>query len=405
MMRRRCTIGIGIGAASIRLIMATEERVVAHCEATFNDASELPDALATALDEMLHTAPAPRPRLAAAALAPDIAHVRPISPAAGTTSVKALQTQISDNIARYFMASTGTLVVAPPAAQRNGQTWVTAFRRETLEQLCKLCDTRKLILVAGAPTVVAIRLATSDAQVVWRDNGSVSHVSYDSNGELRSLRRLAADDDPLEPPTTIARPLGAIGPDAWRFADAFGAATLARTKRSAAMALRGGALPRSTGHGGARLVVASGVALFALSVAAVTPALAARRDAARARGQLRASEVLTAAATAAYRDVRTTSRLIDAIGLAVRERRAMTVAVATLTKAIPDSAFLVDLRLDGAGGTLVVIAPRAASVVTALATVRDVDAPTLMGAVMPQVVDSAKLERATIRFRWTERRQ
>jgi hypothetical protein len=73
--------------------------------------------------------------------------------------------------------------------------------------------------------------------------------------------------------------------------------------------------------------------------------------------------------------------------------------LARLTRALPDTAFLVMLRVDARGrGVLVGYAPQAAAVVAALDRVRGIAAPELEGAVTREVVAGRERERFALRF-------
>jgi hypothetical protein len=401
-MRRRSVVGIAIGSNALRVLLLNGERVLASSETTFADHAELWSTLDSALDELLRPFGKARPHIAAAALGPYLAQLRSIPPGSVATSPKAAQATISENPSQYFVLSENTLTIAV-SVQKNGQTWTAGFDRGALEQVCEACNRHHLDLVAAAPTVLALRAATSQLQIAWRDDGSVSHVTYEPNGEINSLRRLVADDNRIEQPPVMEPTLAAMGSDAWPFADAFGATAFTTMRRLPPLVLSTGALPPRQSRDRTRTGIAAGVAALALGATLVSPGLAARRDAARADSRLRAAESQSASAATAYREAAAASKLIVAIDRIEHERRSMTFAIAALTRAIPEAAFLTDLRLDDAGGTLVVIAPRTAAVVAALATFRDIAGPTLVGAVVPQAVNDATLERATIRFRWANK--
>ena len=80
-------------------------------------------------------------------------------------------------------------------------------------------------------------------------------------------------------------------------------------------------------------------------------------------------------------------------------RRSVTLILAQLERALPENAALVTVRLDTAGGTMVILAPRAAAALAALDSVPAVVAPVIIGPVTKEMAGTRELERATIQFR------
>jgi hypothetical protein len=81
-------------------------------------------------------------------------------------------------------------------------------------------------------------------------------------------------------------------------------------------------------------------------------------------------------------------------------RRSPTLILSQLTRALPENAALVTVRLDTAGGTMVILAPRAAAALAALDRVAAVIAPEIIGPVTKEMAGTRELERATMQFRF-----
>lgn len=150
------------------------------------------------------------------------------------------------------------------------------------------------------------------------------------------------------------------------------------------------------------LAVAIATSMFIIAV--VTPGLAAYASARHSEQVLNSLEATRRVAT---REIQTiaaataTLRMLDSLSA---KRRSMTLALAALTRAIPDSVFLSDVRLDELGGTIIAIGPHAAAVVERLADPPFAQ-PSLVGAVTPAASADTTLERATVRFTWAPRGQ
>jgi hypothetical protein len=74
--------------------------------------------------------------------------------------------------------------------------------------------------------------------------------------------------------------------------------------------------------------------------------------------------------------------------------------LAALTASLPENAWLQSVHVDQQGGTLVALAPRAASALAGLSKLKTLTAPVIVGAVSNEQVGRDRIERVTIRFRW-----
>jgi hypothetical protein len=105
-------------------------------------------------------------------------------------------------------------------------------------------------------------------------------------------------------------------------------------------------------------------------------------------------------AEAAERDLARMSEALVEVSSFDASRRSPTLILAQLTGALPENAALVAVRLDTAGGTLVILAPRAAAALAALDSIKAVVAPAIIGPVTKEMAGTRELERATVQFRF-----
>lgn len=79
----------------------------------------------------------------------------------------------------------------------------------------------------------------------------------------------------------------------------------------------------------------------------------------------------------------------------------MTLLLAELTRALPDSCIINQLQVvDSTGGNVVAMAPRAAGIVDALERVPIIAAPTIAGPVASETLGGRSLERVSVSFRY-----
>jgi hypothetical protein len=97
-------------------------------------------------------------------------------------------------------------------------------------------------------------------------------------------------------------------------------------------------------------------------------------------------------------ELRRVTAALDEVAAFDASRRPATTLLAELTRALPDGAAMVALRIDSAGGSLVAVAPRAPAVLMPLERVPGIRAPEIVGPVTREVLGGREVERVTVRF-------
>jgi hypothetical protein len=319
---------------------------------------------------------------------------------------------VREGAARFFLrngvplATTGVRVVGA------GEAWAAALEQPVLDATAAACRVTGLKLRTAVPAVAVLSAAvagTGDARVEWRD-GPVRAELNVAAGRLTSTRRLPAFASdaagPSEPPVLVPA-LAGVGEQAWSYADAYGAAVLARDEP---VALRlGGEAPLGGSVSGRRLTLASVACLLAATAAVAAPGVASLRTARIAERELAALGPAQRALAADELELRRVDAALSEIGAFVEARRSPTLFLDRLAEVLPEDVSLVSVRVDSAGGHVVALAPRAASVLAALDSVPDIAALEIVGPVTKEVVGSGTAtsgwsgERVTIRFRWAAR--
>jgi hypothetical protein len=398
MMRRRASLGIAVGADAVRVVGLAAGCIVSTARHDWTSIDDLAVAIGHALDEVLPAMARSGRLLVGATIGPIASQVRSLAWSKVAPDQRAFIAELRENASRYFVGCGHPLVVAPRVIHLNDTVIVAAFDARVVEALTATCRSYDLRLAVMAPTVEALRLATTRNDVRWVDGPVLVDLVFSANDELESIHR-----QPLRPGTSSessapVAALASLGAGAWRFADAYAAAAVATSPTRLALVGDDLAGPRARSKARLRMAVAACAASIAFS--AVSPGLAVHRAAARAERELAALDTTRRTARDAYLVLGAATKAIEAVDTMASGRRSMAHAIAALTRVIPESVFLKDLRLDVAGGTLVAIGPHAAVVVSELAAAHEIKSAALVGAVTPQAVVGAQFERATIRFQW-----
>jgi hypothetical protein len=388
------SIGIAIGAATVRAVVLRGGRVVAASEAQLAAG----DSLAETVAELLAAAPAPRwPRpLVTVALGPARAQVRHVSGLPPLTDPRALAGILREGSGRFFLRNGVAPVTTGVRVEGPGTVWCGALDADAVRAAEEGCRRAGFRLAAVVPAVVVLGAALTGERVLWRDGAVVAEVGFEE-GRMLSVRRLAGAAALAEAPEP--RPVAAlalVGEQAVHFADAYGAALL---ERGEPLALRpGGRGSPDMRVPGWRLAVPAAVLAAALGFALVAPAWRALAAGEAASARLGALGARRGEAATARRELeRVDGALAEAAAFSA-SRASPSLLLAEVTRALPQGSALVSLRVDSAGGSLVALAPRAAPVLSALERVPGVTAPEIVGAVTREAAAGRQVERVGIRF-------
>ncbi len=375
-------------------------RAVAVRAGTIRWASEAPRAegepLAAGFVALLKTAPVRRwvrPRVSVA-IGPSAVQTKRIMGLPPLTDSAALADLIKESAGRFFLRNGIPLVVGGVRPVAAGIAWSVAFDQPAIAEIEGACSAAGIRLRSIVPAVVALERALGDGCISWRDADAWVEVTI-TERRLAAVRRIAAPAEPVSP-SAVVPPLGALGDDAWRFADAYGAAMTAADEP---LALRSGSrLGRQPPR--LRLLAAGSALAVSLVTALLTPGITLKVEAHRATTRLAALSRRRTEALVVERELRQVSSALIEVGEFDRGRRSPTQLLAQLARQLPAGSALVALRLDGVGGTAVLLAPRAAAAIARLERVSGMSAPEIVGPVTREPGRGGEeVERVTIRFR------
>ncbi|HEV7702776.1 MAG TPA: hypothetical protein VGO46_00735 [Gemmatimonadaceae bacterium] len=390
-------IGLGVASDSVRAVGVRGATVVWAVEAE----RVLDEDLSVAIVQLLRHATLPRwPRpVVVAAIGPAASQTKRLIGLPVTADAATMRAIIREGTSRFFLRNGIPLVTAGVRIDEPGTAWATAFDLPVVNEIEAACRTLGLRIRLIVPSIVALPRAVEAGEIEWMD-GDVHNGLTIGDQRLLSTRRLSATR--RDPPESGATPraleaLHVLGANAWRYADAYGATQLSNDEplalRSSSGELDAGASRRAV------RVAAVCLCLAALS-AIGTPIVARVVRAHRTARQLLAISGRARDAEAAERDLARMSAALAEVSSFDASRRSPTLILSQLTRALPDNAALVTMRMDSAGGTIVILAPRAAAALAALDSVKAVVAPEIIGPVTKEMVGSRELERATVQFRF-----
>jgi Tfp pilus assembly protein PilN len=316
---------------------------------------------------------------------------------------------VAESVDRFFVSEGARMRVSAPVRLREGELWTAAVQRDLVAQVAEACRAHRVTLVGVAPIAAALGhlvprrepdaadRALPAARVQRIDDGTRLHVHFDAHAlPLHVWRERAADGLPmLEGDVHLPERISAA------FGDAY-AATFLRPHDPFVIAehaddVRRSRMARRRTHAWTAMAVAGLVA-----TAWVPGAMAASRaDRARARlaslaarqRELRRVEAQLAGSTLA----------LNGIASFEASRRSATLLLAELAMALPDSTAITTLHVDSVGGTLTVLAPRAAGTLEAVSALSLIGRVQMTGAVTRETTGGVELERASLRFTFKRR--
>lgn len=401
-MRRGFVLGVAIGADAVRVLLLSGGLVVAVAEHSFGLLDELRNTTSDLLNQALRGRKRYRRVTAVVSLGPATAHVRRVTHDHTDANVASGEAGHDEYAMRYFLGAEESTLVTSECNRHDGVRWTAAFDRYVVEAVSSACQSAGIRVKAIVPAAAVLNLASCDRSFTWVDGELAVDVVCTEAGELASVRRrlkVCGEQTSTEHP---APPLAALGEHGWQFADAYGAAASASSPRT--LQLDGALLADGVARDRQRVRTGGAIAATMLLIAALSPGLSAHLASGRSERELGSLEATRQAVTREYQSIAGATATLRITDSASSQRRSMTLAVAALTRAIPDSVHLTDVRLDALGGTITAIGPHAAAVVEQL-TERPFAEPSLVGAVTTAGSADTSLERATIRFKWARNRR
>jgi hypothetical protein len=315
-------------------------------------------------------------------------------------SKRALRDVVRSSVARFFLKNGVPLLTSSVRREADGVGWAAAIDEPPVRAVAEACRSRRLRLEVAAPMVVALQRAMTGEVLIAADGDVVVEVHVGSRGELQDVRRTSAgDDEKINQRSTPVAALKSLGNNATTYAAAYGATAI---ERSEPLALHAQELRQWQDNSvpAWRMLLAAAALVATVALALTLPGLRASRVAAHASARLAAINRQYRAAQWTEAELLRTTIALDQLAAFQRSRRSMIDFFAQLTASLPENAWLQSVHLDQQGGTVVALAPRAASALAGLSELKSITAPVIVGAVSSEQIGPDRIERITIRFRW-----
>jgi len=336
----------------------------------------------------------PRPwwvrRRVVAAIGPSGVQVKRLTDLPPSRDRKALRAIVRESPGRFFLKNGVPLETTCELLPDDGTIWAAAYDGELIDDIDRACRRARWRLQTLVPVAVALRLATREQSVGWQDGDLHLEVTYHGTalGQLRCARDAK---DMLSNAVADDRRAHLLA--------AFGATQIARREPLAVQR----SVLFNTRPSRTQLLVAAAFFALALLCWWLTPPFVSTI---RAKNAQRALSHLASRVSADRRDAMAldtlTAKLRDIAAFEARTR-SMSLLLAEITRALPDSCTITQLQVvDSTGGSLVALAPRAAEIVDALERVPLIVAPTIAGPVASQSLGGRSLERVSVAFRLVE---
>lgn len=386
-MRQR--IGIAVATDRVRAVGVRGRRILWSSEVEVLEVG----GIAAAVDSMIAAAPMAhrfRPT-ARVALGPSFSQIKPLTglPPLGSTTL--LARLVAEGAPRFFLAEGRSLLTGIRVLD-TGEVWAAGVDLALVRDIEAVCRSHRLRLEGVVPVAVALAWATEAREYAWQD-GQLRIVVRGSTDCLEEVRRYRVDHGTaLPPPPRVTQALGSLGNDAWRYADAYGAAVLPVAECVAVRPGRRGGVPVL------RMIAAACTVLLSVLAVWMAPAIAASHAGGAAAARIAGIDQERRVALQAEGELeRFTTALLE-IAAFDSQRRSALLLLGEIARALPDSTAIVSLRVERAEATMVAITPRAGAMFAPLQRVPGITFLEIVGPVTREVVRGREFERATLRF-------
>lgn len=333
-------------------------------------------------------------RRVVAAIGPSGVQVRRLTDVPAALSQEELREIVRTGAGRFFLKN-GIPLETSCGRQSDGTAWAAAYDAALIGEIEDACRAGSSHLTAIVPVALALRLATRDQSVAWQDGELQLSLAY-LDDDLIQVRcsRVAAES--AFRPMDLSPLLVAVGLPAIPLVPAY-TATLVSVK--APLVLRR-SIPLASAPSRKQLVVASIACALAFICCWLSPAVVSSIRANRAQHLLARLERQADVGRNVSNALDSVTRSLEAVGAFDGRARSMTLLLAEITRALPDSCTLEQLQVnDSTGGSVVAVGPRAAVVVDALERVPLIAAPTISGPVASLSLGGRSMERVAVAFR------
>jgi len=400
----RTRVGVAVAHDAVRAVAVRAGAAIWAAEAPRGQQDDLATTVRTLLDE----APIARWRRpsVSVAIGPHASQVKLLTDLPPLQDQRMLAGLVRESASAFFLKNGVPLITT--GARRvgdNGVAMAGAIDRPYVEAVRDACRARGWPLRHVAPTAAALPLALEDARFTWSDGRIVLEIVRDGDRVVSTRTRAAcavSEASALPPPSPIPG-LAALGADALRYADAYGAALL-EDKETLLVDLRTSGLV-STAEILRPFVLPIAIALLAGAAFLLSPlgsVWAGKRAEARVAAVRPGRRQVISSALSQLDHV--TAILSDAAAFA-NSRSSATAFMGNLARTLPAGSMLVSLEFTGEGGQVTALTTDPGIVISTIRSLPSVTSAELVGPVAQETNGGRTLQRVTVRFvRSTARR-
>jgi hypothetical protein len=390
-------IGLAVGSDHVRAVGVRSGDVLWAIEGERSPGGGLEGDIVT----LLRHAALPRwPRsIVLAAVGPAACQTKRLTGLPTMADEAALRSIVRESTPRFFLRNGVPLITSGVRIEEPGSLWAVAFEMPEVRAIESACRTLGVRLRMIVPSLVALPFALVGELTEWADGDVRSEVAY-AAGRMSATRRLpnaVREDGAASPAPSVVDALRALGAEAWRYADAYGA-TQVHDNEPLALRLASGDL--DSGASRRRVRIAAVALCLAVCAAIAVPIIARAVQMRRTSRQLAALGPRSRQAEADEVELSRMGAALAEVASFDAARRSTIGFLAQLARALPDGSVLVTVRIDSTGGVVSLLAPRAASGLAALDSVTNVTSPQIIGPVTQELLGMRELERATVQFRF-----
>ena len=394
----RTRLGVAVAHDAVRAVAVRAGAAIWAAEAPRGQEDDLPTTVRSLLDE----APIARWRRpsVSVAIGPHASQVKLLTDLPPVADPRMLAGLVRESASAFFLKNGVPLITT--GARRVGDNGVAvagAIDRPYVEAVRDACRARGWPLRHVAPTAVALPLALEDTRFTWTDGKILLEIVREPEG-LVSVRSRAAcavsEASPPTSPTTVAG-LAALGADALRYADAYGAALLPDDETLLVDLRTSGLL--STAEILRPFVLPIAIALLAGAALLLSPlgaVWAGKRAEARVAAVRPGRWQVISSALSQLDHV---SAILNDAAAFANSRTSATAFVGSLARSLPTGSMLVNLEFTGEGGQLTALTTDPGVVISTIRSLPSVTSAELVGPVSQESNGARTLQRVTVRFR------
>lgn len=383
----KIVIGLALDSTSVRAVAVRGETIVAAVESEIGHDESSGHAIASLLAQL----PISRWSVPTvyAVVGPASAQVKNLMGIPSVSDSRLQDRMIGESAGRLFLRN-GIPLVTASSTEIGGALWGAAIDEPAVRAIESACRQFRFRMGAIAPAVATLVAALDDERIVWRDGDVAAEIIRGAFG-IESVRRLPADTVEIQQEYRPVAQLASLSGDAWRFADAYGAA-LAGHRKWLAIGDEAAVHRRSQ----RRLTAAAAFATVMLGAALIAPGLAATFAHRRLERSLVPLAPLVAESARQEGVLADVSGALNQVTRFGNSRPDVTGLLAALATNLPPRTAITSLKVDSRALTITVIGASVADAVTALAKVPTMRNASIVGAITRETAGVEELERATI---------